>query len=381
LFVAVLERLTLRRDLRHLTMLPWRSLFPPNGHGLLARCVKWCPKCLSARLAARVRPYRPLIWSLDMTAVCEIHNTLLVDTCPHCGRGQPHIPRMPFLDRCAHCLGFLGGDGDKVLSGAALPYQTWLARAGGDLVKTGPDLPAVDLNSVFREHLQLAIDDRTKGNCAEFCRRIGMAKHMAKNWFAKSQRPSLPSLLAVCYGLNDLPSELLGFKLKVVRRNAGLKSVPAAIQVRAKRPKLTSRQRDRLAVRLREARSTFQTLTSVCADSEITRSAARYWCSKECDSLRAATQLATQQRRRQRAVDNREIFCKAIAELHNSGAGLSRRRIERQLKMNRRSLLQPEMRELYRDALQNPDEYLPPKICTASRSVTRRIRKSNSRPN
>lgn len=37
LFVAAMEKLTGRTDLRVLTMLPWQDLFPHNGQGLSAR--------------------------------------------------------------------------------------------------------------------------------------------------------------------------------------------------------------------------------------------------------------------------------------------------------------------------------------------------------
>jgi hypothetical protein len=124
-----------------------------------------------------------------------------------------------------------------------------------------------------------------------------------------------------------------------------------------------------------------QTLTSVCDKSKVTRSTAKYWCAEECKSLSTANLITVQQLRQQRAGENREILSNAIAEVRNSGVGLSRRRIEAQLKLSRRSLLQPEMRELYRDALKNPEDYLLRKIRTANRVGTQRNKKDPSRAN
>jgi hypothetical protein len=131
---------------------------------------------------------------------------------------------------------------------------------------------------------------------------------------------------------------------------------------------------------LQLAKSTGDSISGVCAGFKIKRSAAKYWCGEEYESLAAANIDVRQLRRENRLAENEKIFRAAVIELHSSGAGFSRRRIEQQLKLSRRSLLQPEMRALYQDAIENPDDYLPPKIRTANLNGKPRNKKSKSTP-
>ncbi|MGK7956010.1 MAG: TniQ family protein, partial [Crocosphaera sp.] len=62
--VQALETLTLRTELRCLTMLPWREVFPVRG--LLKHFQAWCPLSLEEWLEKREVIYLPLLWTLNV---------------------------------------------------------------------------------------------------------------------------------------------------------------------------------------------------------------------------------------------------------------------------------------------------------------------------
>src|SRR5438034_4386433 len=81
-WVEGLENLTLRSDLRYLTLLPFERLFAKT---LLFRRVRaWCSACYE-QMASRGEPiYEPLLWCMRLVEVCPRHHGLLATTCPYC---------------------------------------------------------------------------------------------------------------------------------------------------------------------------------------------------------------------------------------------------------------------------------------------------------
>jgi len=80
--VQALEALTLRTDLRFLTMLLWAEVFPSLG--LLKHQHSWCPLCYQKWSEKGLIIYSPLLWALRGVTVCPYHHQVLQSQCPHC---------------------------------------------------------------------------------------------------------------------------------------------------------------------------------------------------------------------------------------------------------------------------------------------------------
>jgi hypothetical protein len=104
-WVQALETMTLRSDLRDLTLLPFERLFPKAF--LFRRVRAWCPTCYELT-ASRGEPiYEQLLWCLKLVEVCPRHRRLLATTCPHCLRSQRPLSaasRSGICSRCGLCL-------------------------------------------------------------------------------------------------------------------------------------------------------------------------------------------------------------------------------------------------------------------------------------
>lgn len=73
--VDALEKLTKRKDLRFLTLLPWAELLPSRK--LLRRHRAWCSQCFEEWKQNEQNIIEPLLWSLEVVKVCPNHYQLL----------------------------------------------------------------------------------------------------------------------------------------------------------------------------------------------------------------------------------------------------------------------------------------------------------------
>src|SRR5258706_9573089 len=78
--VCALVKLTRRKDLHLLTMLPWANVI--SKYGLLRETQAWCPLCFEEWRANKCVIYTPLLWSLKAVRVCLHHKRLLEEKCP-----------------------------------------------------------------------------------------------------------------------------------------------------------------------------------------------------------------------------------------------------------------------------------------------------------
>jgi len=138
--VATLEALTGRRDLRWLTMLPWKDALSPRG--LLRRTRTWCPTCLCAR-RRQGQVYESLTWMLLPIKVCAQHRVPLQDRCSArgCGRTQPALIARTRPGHCAWCGGWLGTVSHGECDPKLCRWYRWRAATVGRLVGHEPSQP------------------------------------------------------------------------------------------------------------------------------------------------------------------------------------------------------------------------------------------------
>ncbi len=228
-WVQALTTLTLRDDLRYLTLLTWAGVMP--GRGLLRSTQAWCPACFDEWRAERRVIHQPLLWAIAAVTACPRHRQSLRDQCP-----QPDCQRRQFLlatdaepGYCAHCRHWLGATGralhGDVMDDAALGWQSWVVAAVGALLATAP----TQFDPPQREDVVAAIGRGVVrvGGVKVFSRAVGVHVTQVSQWRRGVHIPCLPWLLHLCYRLGTTPLPWLTDRSVVPTPTAGpLPSVP-----------------------------------------------------------------------------------------------------------------------------------------------------------
>jgi hypothetical protein len=101
-----LARLTMRGNLRGLTLRSWAGKIPPRG--LLREAPAWCPACYHEWRENRHTIYQPLLWMLQIVTVCLRHRRRLHLRCFHCQKKQSVIASRIRPGYCTQCMAWLG---------------------------------------------------------------------------------------------------------------------------------------------------------------------------------------------------------------------------------------------------------------------------------
>jgi hypothetical protein len=143
-WVAGLEALTGRRDLRFLTLLTWQAVLPTRH--LFAPRIRWCPACFEAQRMAGHPLSMPLVWTLNPVTGCARHRHPFQSHCPGC-----HQPLVAFSGcsrpgYCSRCGAWLGAVGPGALSPVEPPaadawhWPCWVGTTLGHLLQAAPRL-------------------------------------------------------------------------------------------------------------------------------------------------------------------------------------------------------------------------------------------------
>lgn len=201
-WVEVIERLTLQRDLRFLTMLTWQNVLT---HKSLLRTVRaWCSQCFEEQRETGERVYEHLLWALGTVEVCLHHQTQLATVCPHC---HHQIPPFTFRLRpghCSRCFEWLGHSNRGTKSGVSLieanefKYKVWIANQMGQLIADAPFQSSDPPRERIREFIPTCIKRTTGGNITAFADIIGIDRFVVYAWLRKHLPPT-DLILKICY--------------------------------------------------------------------------------------------------------------------------------------------------------------------------------------
>lgn len=349
IFVSAMEKLSGQPNLSHLTFLPWKSLFPHNGQGLLARHLRWCPTCLKEQYRENGEATFPLVWSLEAYQVCQIHRVPLEHSCSSCGKMQSFIPSFPNLALCAYCRSPLGG----VRNMATNPlFSTWMAEAVGDMVSR-QSLPGLaPTRERFLDFVREQVAVHAGGNRAAFCRAIGLNEFGVSGWLNKGERPSITQFLTVCYGTNTLPIEIFHSAGQPAQM-AGLRMSAGKLKERVASPRLEPARRVLVAKILQEYLNigAGQSVSVIAKSLGVGRACLRYWFPDLCKLLSEQHRTMATKRSNKRHWQQCMLVEEVMSMIQAEGGKPTKRKVDKLLRTKGISLSQPHLMSAYRKLL------------------------------
>lgn len=183
----------------------------------------------------------------------------------------------------------------------------------------------------FRDYIREQASRVTNGNRAAFCRQLGLNDRALNNWLSKDERPSFSPFMAICYGLNIMPTEIFGSAHGAVPETA-LRH-PERILTRKASAKLGAAELLHIERRLEDMVAERQGLpvTKIAAELGVGVSFLKYRFRALCDQLsKLHGELRTQGsiRYRQRQA---ERVAEIVREVRSAGIYPSRRKVNARL--------------------------------------------------
>ena len=197
-----LEHLTLRTDLRFLTLLPWTTVLTQQRLLRLNRA--WCSDCFIEWQTAGQPIYEPLLWNLNTVSTCLHHQRILLERCPYpdCHAILPVLASYLHPGYCSKCSRWLGVMTDSSKTSQTSDqghWQIWVAEMVGELLShnmkltTTPHLKNIpNLITAAREHV-------AEGSMRNLGKRLRLSCCTLNAWRSGMQTPQLESLLRLCY--------------------------------------------------------------------------------------------------------------------------------------------------------------------------------------
>jgi AraC-like DNA-binding protein len=202
-WVHVLETATSRRDLRCLTLLPFRHAIPEN---LFHRHRAWCPFCFEQWRANGQTVYEPLLWALKVSSHCRVHQQPLSQSCHRCKRKLNPIgvfSRPGYCGRCGCWLGASYVDTDRSkFASTNREDQTWPSRQVEGLLAMLPSVDPTAVRESLRASLIVYLEHISGGNVLALAEYIQCPRSILQNWLDGPTVPRLESLLRTARSLN-----------------------------------------------------------------------------------------------------------------------------------------------------------------------------------
>jgi hypothetical protein len=205
-WAETLERLTMRTDLRSLTLHPWANGLPTWG--LLRNVPQWCPVCYHEWREQKQPVYQPLMWTLQAVTACLRHTQPLVEQCPTCRKPQSAISSKRVRGCCTQCGTWLGGErgAERSCDNGLLDWQKWTVQVVEELFLASRAfglLPWHELPTGIAACIEAVGGTRQLGRIA------GVPNVLFSVWRNRKRTPSFTYLLKVSYALNLSPLQLL----------------------------------------------------------------------------------------------------------------------------------------------------------------------------
>ncbi len=213
--VQELEKLTLRRDLHHLTLLTWAEALYIRGLIRLTRA--WCPLCYEEWRISGQMIYDPLLWVLLPVTVCVRHHVYLSQLCPYedCHRQLPGLAWRSRPGYCSYCHRWLGNSQGMMQSPSSsledetLAWQEWATQSLGSLLVLAPTTVAAPTKNQVITVLRRCVQQLSGSNARAFAQLLGVSRLMVTHWLREDKIPQIEVLLRVSYVVGVQLGELV----------------------------------------------------------------------------------------------------------------------------------------------------------------------------
>ena len=334
-WTRALEGLTLRTDLRFLTLLPWATVLTQQR--LLRSTRAWCPDCFMEWQAARQPIYEPLLWHVSAVSLCPHHQRPLLDRCPYpdCRTTSPVLIsyfRPGYCSKCARWLGVVPDAPVLFSTTEQWCWQIWVAKTVGKLVSHNMDLKLLphlgNIPNLIAASQEQIADSRMQ-NLAD---RLKLSRRTLNAWKLGAQIPQIESLMRLCYccgvSLYDLftsrPDTLNLGKLRV----RSLPDIPNPTQKRRHRmPFNAAHIRQSLETVLACEEQPPPSMRTVAKRLDYSPRELREHFPKLCRAISNRRKNYYEVRREQRLLQRKEEVRQAMLELHSQGLYPSLRKI------------------------------------------------------
>lgn len=218
--LQVLETLTLRTDLKGLSLAALTELLPLRG---LARSrLAWCSLCYEEWQANELIVYDPLLWKFREISLCVRHGVRLQTSCPNCARSLPHLAWRSRPGYCPFCSWPLFGEQaerQEAIDPEApeFVWQQWATEALGAVVTQLPSMRDCPRRERIRLVVTHVVERLAGGNIAAFAQLLNLPRNTVENWCQGKRIPELDMLLRLCYRLNLSLDEALFQKTETLQ--------------------------------------------------------------------------------------------------------------------------------------------------------------------
>jgi TniQ protein len=197
-----LECLTLRTDLRLLTLLPWSVVLTQQRLLKLTRA--WCPDCFMEWQAAGQSIYEPLLWNLNTVSMCPRHQRVLLERCPYpdCHATLSVLASFLRPGYCSKCSRWLGvmTDASKISQTSdQWRWQVWVAEMVGELLSHNMKLTTTPHLKNIPNLIAAAREQVANSSMQNLEKSLRLSRRTVNAWRAGRQIPQLESLLRLCY--------------------------------------------------------------------------------------------------------------------------------------------------------------------------------------
>jgi hypothetical protein len=216
-WVALLEQLTGRENLRFLTFLPWAGIL--SQRNLLRRSRAWCVICINEQHTTGKLLYEPLLWSVKVITQCVIHEVSLKTKCPFCLtelHSLSHGARPGYCDACGQMLGGLLPK-YQIARTTSVERQMSRAKMVGELLANSSSRKSF-AHSTLPSAIASLIGNIKGENASRFALRVGRNKSTICGWLHGS-RMTLPDLLDLSEQFGTTPMKLLSGSAKIEVEN------------------------------------------------------------------------------------------------------------------------------------------------------------------
>ncbi|QDC44773.1 hypothetical protein [Methylophilus medardicus] len=262
----------------------------------------------------------------------------------------------PDLSRCAYCYQGLNVRADDEMVEYS-EFDYWVFYAIEDLICHLNEWDNVATVDALTKFLRQAISHYANGIGTTFCKQIGLSSWAIKGWLNKGEKPSLPQLLSVCYGLDMFLSDVFLNETQAYEFSGRvLRKLPEKMLDRAERPLLVAAQRIELLetlTKFAEDRNEHRPLSEIAKLLNFTGSCLRYWFPEQC--ARISSKHADYKRisgiiNQESSVNKVKLI---VDELKASGVYVSNRKVNNRLLLEGKTLAKPVLYKAFKTMLGN----------------------------